>query len=155
MKSTKITDWAQLITGLALLLGLLMVFYELRQAKQLAFAEIMSQGYSEVLEDARTIMGENPAVALAKACYQPDALTREERLIIDTYYSSQLAQISRLGLLNAVADFGVSEELVSGYYVNIILSTPYGQRWFAQRAKDTPRFADYAKGVDAQDCRSF
>ena len=58
MNSQQVANLVQIATGIALLIGLLLVLYELNQAKSLTLAELTSQGYSEVMDDNRTIMGE-------------------------------------------------------------------------------------------------
>ena len=52
-------------------------------------------------------MGENPAPVIAKACITPKDLQPDEMVVLTAYFSSRVAQISRLRVLEAVAEFGV------------------------------------------------
>ena len=107
MSENKLFNAIQIATGLAVVVGLIMVFIELRQAKSLSLAELTSEGYAQAMADFRVIMGENSAAVIAKACTAPDELSFEETVILDAYYDSKIAQVSRLRVLEFVADFGV------------------------------------------------
>lgn len=130
MDKEQITNIAQLGTGFVLIIGLLLVVYELNQAKSLTFAEMISQGYSESMQDSRTLMGENPAVAIAKSCDAPEDLTSEELLILRAYYNAQMSQIERLRSLEAVAAFGVPWPVFAQQILRPVLSTAHGRWWF-------------------------
>lgn len=156
MKITKrATDIAQLLTGLAVVAGLLMVFYELRQAKTLALADLLSEAYSETLEDWRTVMGEYPAVALSKACHDPGSLTREERVILNAYYENALTQVSRLQVMENVGDFDSHWELAAGAFMSPILRSEYGRWWFEQVITEDTLLIEIAEQAQAEivDCR--
>ena len=125
----------QMATGLAVVIGLILVFIELRQAKSLSLAELTSQGYSEALADFRTVMGENPAPIIAKSCFDPDALNAEEMVVLHAYYNSKIGQISRLRVLELVADFGVPWHAVASQQLGEVLSTRPGRIWFERHLK--------------------
>ena len=138
MNNTKLFNIIQIATGIAVVVGLVMVFVELRQAKSLSLAEITSQGYSEALADLRAVMGENPAPTIAKACYNPKAITPEEHLVLVAYYSSKIGQISRLRVLEAVAEFGVPWETAAPQVLIGVLDNDPGRIWFEQNLKNDP-----------------
>lgn len=132
MNNDRITSIAQVGTGVVLILGLLLVVYELNLAKSFTFAEMISQGYSETMQDSRTIMGENPAIAIAKSCDAPDSLNAEELVILQAYYNSELSQVARLRSLEAVADFGVPWQVFAEQLFRPILATEHGRWWLRE-----------------------
>ena len=68
MKSrVSILDAVQAATGLAVLIGLGLVVFELRQAEQLARAELQSEGFSQLMESRRSQLSENFAATKMKA----------------------------------------------------------------------------------------
>lgn len=138
MNEQKISTFVQTATGIALILGLALVWIELRQSKELALAELTSQGYSEVIENARATMGENPAVAISKSCFNPDSLTGEDLVVLDALYRAQVSQIERLRVLEVVADFGVPWRQFTPQLLGVILSTDYGQWWFDRNFSNDP-----------------
>ncbi len=136
MTNTKLFNTIQIATGIAVVIGLIMVFVELRQAKSLSLAELTSQGYSEALADLRTVMGENPAPTIAKACFAPEEITPDEHVVLVAFYSSKIAQISRLRVLEAVAEFGVPWETAAPQVLIGVLDNELGRIWFEQNLKN-------------------
>lgn len=135
----------QIATGLAVVIGLIMVFIELRQAKSLSLAELTSAGYAEALADFRTVMGDNPAPTIAKSCFNPKDLTAEEMVVLHAYYNSKIGQISRLRVLEMVAEFGVPWQIVANQQLSEVLSTKPGQAWFKRHLEPDKEL--YAMGL--------
>ncbi|MEM7217934.1 MAG: hypothetical protein AAF515_06180 [Pseudomonadota bacterium] len=134
-KTARLVDLIQIATGLALLLGLVLVFIELRQAKSLSLAELTSQAYSEAMADFRTVMGEDAAATIAKSCTNPDDLAPAEIVVLHAYYNSKIAQISRLRVLELVGDFGVPWKTIAPQQINEVVETEPGQRWFERHVQ--------------------
>lgn len=155
MTNNNLFNAIQIATGLAVVIGLIMVFVELRQAKSLSLAELTSEGYSEALADLRAIMGENPAPIIAKACLTPDDITPDERLVLLAFYGSKVAQISRLRVLEQVADFGVPWEYAANQHLVGIVDNEPGRVWFKANLKVDPILYDMGlKIIEAgADCR--
>ena len=74
-------------------------------------------------------MGENPAPIIAKACTAPDELQPDELVVLHAFYNSKLAQISRLRVLELVADFGVPWEGVAHQHLVDVVGTRPGRDW--------------------------
>ena len=58
----------QLITTIAVLIGLGFVIWELQQTRTLARAQLSSDGWAETSADKRVMLGENFADTFAKRC---------------------------------------------------------------------------------------
>jgi len=155
MNSNRTSDLVHILTGAAVLIGLLLVFYELRQAKSLTLAELISQAYFEMLENDRTIMGENPSTALSKACYSPATLSREDLVILHAFYEGQMAQISRLRVLENIADFGVPWEGAALSFMMPVLATEHGKWWFGENYQSDPKMAEIAENVEVKHCQEY
>lgn len=95
MNTEKITLWIQVLGGFAILVGLLLVVIELRQTKQLAKLQIVSDGWNAHMEDLRAQLGESFSETRAKACFSPESLTEGEIMEMSQYNSLLLAQIRR------------------------------------------------------------
>lgn len=147
MNNQALVSWVQVITGLALLIGLALVMLELRQAKSLTLAELVSQGYGEALEDNRAVMGEQTAAALAIACYAPEQLSDEQMVMITAYFTNQVLQASRWRVLDRIADFGVPWRSIAQQQLTTVLAIPIGQRWFAGAALVDPEMAKIGASV--------
>lgn len=138
MHNNSLFNLIQMATGIALVIGLVLVFVELQQAKSLSLAELTSEGYSEAMAEFRAVMGENPAPIIAKSCHDPEALNAEEYIVLTAFYSSKIAQITRLRVLEAVADFGVPWQTVARQQLVGILETEPGKAWFLRHFEVDP-----------------
>lgn len=129
MSNRNLADSVQIATGLALVIGLVLVLIELWQSKQLTLAELSSQAFSEVMENARVTMGENPAPVIARACLEPENLDFTDLVVISAYYQAQTASIDRLRILEAVASFGVPWQQFATPILADIMATDSGKQW--------------------------
>ncbi len=129
MDNRQLTDVVQIATGFALAIGLVLVLIELRQSKQLTLAELSSQAYSEVMENARTTMGENPAPMIARSCLEPEKLDANDMVVLSAYYQAQTAMVDRLRILEAVASFGVPWQQYAMPILSSIAATEPGKQW--------------------------
>ncbi|MEM7099370.1 MAG: hypothetical protein AAF541_13995 [Pseudomonadota bacterium] len=157
MNENKLFNALQIATGVAVVIGLIMVFIELQQAKSLSLAELTSEGYAEVMADFRTVMGENSAEVIAKSCITPEQLNAQELVILNAYYNSKLAQVSRLRVLEFVADFGVPWQTLAHQQLQEVLATKPGQQWFEFHLKTDPELYGIGKKILATgvDCTGF
>ena len=79
-------DWIQIVSNIAILIGLGLVIYELNQSKQLVVAQ-MAQGISDRLVNQRlALLGDDPRQALARAALDPAALEPSDAVALNTYY---------------------------------------------------------------------
>jgi hypothetical protein len=138
MSENKLFNIMQITTGLALLIGLVLVFVELQQAKSLTLAQLTSDGYSDAMEEFRVLMGENPAPVIAKSCFKPEELTPDEYVVLTAFYNGRVAQISRLRVLELVADFGVPWQALAEQQLIGVLDTKPGREWFQRNLYSDP-----------------
>ena len=126
------SNWIQIATGIGVLVGLFFVFIELQQAKQLASADLVSQGFSEGLSTQRSVMGEEFADVFAKACMHPEDLTDGEIVALDFYFFGQLYAVYRMEFLDGIADID-TPDLVLAQSLRPILVSEHGRYWIKQR----------------------
>ena len=62
-------DWFQTISMLAILVGVFLVAYEVRQTRALDLAQLASEGYSLIAHRRLTLLGDEPLDALMKSCF--------------------------------------------------------------------------------------
>jgi len=97
--SRKIEFAIQLITGAAVLIGVILVIIELRQTRTLTFSQMSQERLAGVIEEKSKVYGENLADVFEKSCLNPEALTVGEALIMHAYFENQVEQIMRTYLL--------------------------------------------------------
>ena len=101
----------QLITGAALLIGVVLVLVELQQTRVLTFSQMVQERFTSIIDHDSKIYGENLANVFEKSCQSPDDLSLAESMIMDAYFENQIAQIVRyktlqeLGFLDDVGIF--------------------------------------------------
>ncbi len=135
--SMKQSDWIQLLSSLAIIAGIILVIVELRQAEQLARAQLTSD-YVETMNGVHgSVLGEDLASALSKACLNPEELTLEETYILDSYYFTQANLVSRMILLTE-RDGLYEEDYWTGQlsHLRTAFSSSYGRAWFKQIDQD-------------------
>ena len=76
----------QLITGAAVLIGVVLVLIELQQTRALTYKQMVQDRLGAVVEHNSRVYGEDLATVLEKACSAPNDLSQSEAIIIDTYF---------------------------------------------------------------------
>ncbi len=150
MSTDKISLWIQIGTGLAVIAGLGLVVWELQQVRTLTRAQLTSELFAISASLNASISGENPAAALAKACTSPESLTREEAIVVDAFYDSQLQLAGRAMILtdrDGIYPEGYWQSNSGGYFASIVESA-YGRAWLLrQQIEWWPEgLIEYARG---------
>jgi hypothetical protein len=135
MDSNKVAAWIQITATVGVLVGIILVVIELRQAKAIAHANITANFFSESAQNSRSLMGENPAIVLAKACVKPDeVMTQEELFVLEAYFGTQWALADRSHRLELVGDFDTPWQEVSKKTLQSVALLKQGRIWLKQRA---------------------
>jgi hypothetical protein len=95
VKTQAIANWIQTLTGLAVLAGLVLVVWELQQGRDVAMAQMTSDGFDLAAQISLAEMGENPALVFDKACTNPAAMSESDLMVLDSYNRALLIQIRR------------------------------------------------------------
>ena len=130
MQSGKLSSWIQLATGIAVLIGLGLVIWELQQVKILARAQLTSDSAAINNSIHTAMLGEKAAATLAKACVNPEELTLHEAKILDSYYFANANLLARLALhsdRDGIYPEGYWKENM--FYLSPILESQYGREW--------------------------
>ena len=133
--SRKIEFAIQLITGAAVLIGVILVIIELRQTRTLTFSQMSQERLAGAIEERSKVYGENLADVFEKSCLNPEALTVGEALIMHDYFENQVNHIMRVYLLQmhgvgfdtAMANVDWTEAALQ--FVWNIHRTPAGRAW--------------------------
>jgi hypothetical protein len=123
----------QLLTLIAVIGGLVLVIWELRQVGTLARAQLSSDYVGEMNALHGSVSGETLAAALAKACEAPESLTLEESMVVTNYYYASLNLVARLHLLSerdGVYPTDYWREQIG--FLNPIVGSSYGRAWLRQ-----------------------
>lgn len=129
MKKLGIEIWVQMATGVAVIVGIALVIYELQQTRQIAFTEMAQEAMTEISLRETTIFGENSAETLAKACLSPADLTNADKMVLDSVFSVQLHFAIRVKLLEDTGGNGTGWRRYTQLAVDYITAYPQGETW--------------------------
>ncbi len=130
-------DWFQTLSNLALILGVAMVIYELRQTRDFTEAELLTVEVSRISDRLLAKMGDAPMSALTKSVHDPEELTEEEIVVLDAYYNLIVLNWTSLKLTRELIGLGATvgvEESVRLQARRVFSSEP-GRRWLAHWSK--------------------
>jgi hypothetical protein len=116
VNSQNLANWVQILTGFALIVGLGLVIWELQQTRDVVFAQLTSDGYSDVTQQQTAVMGESAADAIAKACDAPESLTTKDLVVLDAYFGELVNRMRR--------NISIAER--AGFYSD---ETQYRENW--------------------------
>ena len=132
MKKLQVTDWVQIVTGITIVIGLFLVFWELQQARELAKAQLISDNVANVVAHRTALMGENPADIINKACVQPGDLTGQDIEVLNAYFWNLLSTPMNIRSIGVATGLYTPDEWQSYYpgLFSVIAGIPYGRYWW-------------------------
>lgn len=132
MNEGRIANVAQLLASIAVLVGLVFVVLELRQSHEIAQMQQQTTTFGTYNAGVRSVMGENASASIAKSCTEPETLTVQDMIVLDTVYTTYL---------NRMRAFLLSSEVASSITVTdwtrwqsnfrLIFATEYGRYWWS------------------------
>ena len=84
--SVNIDRLIQIVTAIAVLIGLGLVVWELQQAKSLAFTQVIHGNVDNLTEGHTSVFGEDLSRVLATACFEPAELDHAGAFVLDAYF---------------------------------------------------------------------
>jgi hypothetical protein len=130
-----VSDWVQILSSIAIVGGLVLVFFELQQSREVAEAQIASDQFAMLSAHETAMFGDIGAKSYAKACLEPDKLTGEEARVVTAYLDTRLLVIRRMYDISDRTSFYGDDNSRRSWtrsYVGSILNTEYGRLWWAQ-----------------------
>ena len=144
MTARKTKEWLELAALVAVLGGLLLVAYEIRQANIFAKAETENSIYAgwETLSMAVIETGINTVIA--KALEDPSSLTTAERFDLSAHLTAVISLYQRNGKMYYEYDLAADPMYsdVGGYYFDNQIAREWFERSEFWIRKETPELAD-------------
>ena len=126
VNTKRLNRWLSLGANIGVVIGLLLVAYQIRQEANLAKLQLFSDHTDARREWAQAMMGDDPMAVVAKSIERPEELTLAELQIMDHYYISALNELRRLELLDeAGLDTGV---YIEGFH-NFYFGSNFAKSW--------------------------
>jgi hypothetical protein len=139
MQLEKISHAIQMITGVVVIVGVVLVIVEMRQTKDLARAQLASDSWGMSIGRAQAMAGENPAHFYSKLCDGILVSTTEERLVVHNLYLQRFFIIQRAQEVELRGGFEDDrwKKIATGNF-RFIFETERGRAWWKKGRK----FAD-------------
>ena len=131
----------QIGANIAILLGLVMVAFQINQANDISSAEFLDTGITADNTRQLSILGENPNESMYRVLHKPHTATPEDYFIADRVYETLIAQIQRSIILS-------QEDLYLGNVRGLVranlelFSCPYGIAYLDQFISELEMNAD-------------
>ncbi len=132
-----LANWVQILTGLAVVVGLGLVIWELQQTREVVFAQLTSDAYGSVTQQQTTVMGETAADAIAKACDAPESLTTTDLIVLDAYFGELINRMRKNIAISMRTGFYSGENQYRDAWTGILqrlFETIPGRVWWEQKA---------------------
>ena len=166
MNTSKLNDWMQILTSLAVLAGLVLVAYEIRQNTEIAMAEASQGNYSGWTQVSWAELETDIGDIYVKSIEHPENLSSADIFKLSAWYS---LIISQFDLDDSMAELGMPGDYagMSEWDVESYFSSKFSRVWFeenkswlrAENAKKITRFIgttpvstewDYAERIKAK-----
>ena len=137
----KLAMWLQVIGNFGLILGLMLVAVQIKQASDLARVQMGHDGWLALMAIRQGEMGENPQFVIAKMRLNPEALTDAELVAVDHYLQNNV--LHNLGRIEYVNDAGLdlwSEEVLARNTADL-LSGRTGRAWWDLNSRSVAEWA--------------
>ena len=131
MNSENFSTLIQVITSLAVLAGIALVVWELRQTRQIALGQINHDGYALIVQNGHSFLGETFGDVYAKACTDPSALTPGEIVKMRSHFDVNLAMMRRIRNIQRTGGFDYSWEQIASGYIAYWLDSEIGREHYA------------------------
>ena len=141
MDIAKISHWIQIISGIGLFVGIILVLLELEQTENLTRAQLASESVSMAMDRTTAFLGDNSMEVFAKACDPDASLTRGDSLVLSMVFQAYSLTVTRAREVENIGEFGVDRwKGVANSNLAIIFSTQHGRDWWV--AKGGSRYED-------------
>lgn len=125
-------DWLQITSTLAIIVGLVIVIYELNQTQMHVRSQLLMDDFVSRQTLENTMMGDNSAAAIAKARSDPEQLTAEERIIVEAHLASVFIRLESYEYIEDVGVFDETWELAIPLEAREVFDYPYARSWWAR-----------------------
>jgi len=98
VNADKVNKWLSLGANVGVVIGLLLVAYQIKQDADLTKVQLFSESTDSRREWSQAMMGDTPMRVVTKSIERPHELTLEELQIMDMYLIAAVNEIRRLEL---------------------------------------------------------
>ena len=130
------SHWVQIVTGVVLILGAVLVVAEMRQTKNLARAQLTSDSWGMGLGSNQAMVGDNAMSSYSKLCNKDQVLTAEDAMIISNTFIQRLSVIMRAKEIEYLGGFEHDGwKRAAALSLPFIFAAEHGKNWWKSATK--------------------
>lgn len=129
MKAEQLNQWLSLGANIGVVIGLLLVAYQINQDADLTRAQLFSDATDSRREWNQAMMGDAPMEVVAKSIERPQELTLAELQIMDMYFIAAVNELRRLALLKQ-SGLDVDASIEGLHY--LYFGSKFAKAWWAE-----------------------
>jgi hypothetical protein len=147
MKKIDLGQTLGIVANLSVLVGLLLVVYQLNQNRQLAQAQFASDRDIAFQTTEAAMLGANLPDAWQKSISDPKSLSIAEIRSLDSWYAMQIIRLNNMWQLeqSGLAEHGATREAIK-YNIPFYFGNPFAFRWWSYERENWP--SEFAELVD-------
>ncbi|XOV84983.1 MAG: hypothetical protein ACFHXK_07625 [bacterium] len=120
----------EIAANLGIVIGLLLVAFQIAQQDEIADTDLMGQLFSEVADHYQHLAGETPAVSMARAIEAPGSLSTEDHVVLNNLYMTEFAKVMRH---ERIEGYRMPPSTVARWMG--LTANPYGYAWWKVQGK--------------------
>jgi len=129
MDMDRINSWVTLGANIGILIGLVLVGYEIRQNSALVRAQLVAAMFSDQKALAIAQMGEDYPRVLARSVEEPGSMTLEDIAVVQSALEAQLIEFRRNAAMEEIGVYtGRWRQDIS--YLSLPFTTPIGRKFW-------------------------
>lgn len=148
LENSRVFAVVQIVTGLTVVLGLILVTFELQQTRELTRSQLVQEQLTLGMTEYIARYGENVGEHIAAACAESDTLTAEGTVVLDAVFNFQMWWVSKFKLRidEGLGGTTLSREEEALRRIRYIAGFPQGKAWlenFDSRDPEIRRFVEH------------
>ena len=129
MQTDTLNRWLSLVANIGVMLGLVLVAFQIRQDVELTKIQLFSDATSSRKEWNQAMLGSDPMNVVMKSIENPSELTLAELHVMDAYLVGAINELRRLELLEA-AGLDVNIEVEGLHY--FFFGSRFAKAWYEE-----------------------
>ena len=136
MKSETLSNWLQIAANIGILIGLILVGFQINQASNLQRLQLLYEDEGRAIENESTLLGDNPIEVLQKAMQTPEDLSFGEMRLLEAYHYRPYAQLERRYKAKELLGESWKDDVQD---VAWVYGTPFGRAWWDEVKSTAPK----------------
>ena len=148
MNTGKFNNWLQIAANLGILIGLILVGFQMRQNSELLRAELAFMESQRLIDGAQALAGENPSSVFAKHLTNLEDLSLQEQIEIEAFYYTHFENWRSMHILASIGILEDEWKIRIDNDAQWLLGNPYGRaRWESAQNFQPQEVVDYVNNL--------